>query len=241
MFLSAVWYNIQKLFRGIWLKMEWWGKALLCVAAYLIGSVNFAIIFSKLKGTDITKKGSGNPGTMNVLRSVGKVWGVLTFICDCAKGVIFAVIGMYWIGSVDWLFMLGIVTIVGHVFPIYSKFKGGKGVATSIGVFIVAYPIVGSIVLVALILMLLFIKYGFIGSITCISAITVYSCIVSRDNVAVIVCSLLIWLIVVVRHYSNIKRLIKGQENTLKLVGKNESKDLTAEEEKDPDDRPKEN
>ena len=205
---------------------------MLCIAAYLIGSINFAIIFSRLKGTDITKKGSGNPGTMNVLRSVGKLWGVLTFICDCSKGVIFAVIGMYWVGSVDWLFILGVVTIIGHVLPVYSKFKGGKGVATSIGVFIVSYPVVGAVVLAVLIFMLLFIKYGFIGSITCISAITVYSCIVSRDNVAVIVCSLTIWAIVVVRHYSNIKRLIRGEENTLKLVGKNQSKDLTAEQDK---------
>lgn len=222
--------------------MAWWGKALLVVAAYLIGSINFAIIFSRLKGTDITKKGSGNPGTMNVLRSVGKLWGVLTFICDCAKGVIFAVIGLYWVGSLDWLFILGVVTVIGHVLPVYSKFKGGKGVATSIGVFIVAYPIVGAIVLAILILMLLFIKYGFIGSITCISAITIYSCIASRDNVTAIVCSLVIWAIVVVRHYSNIKRLIMGEENTLKLVGKNQSKDLTEEGKKDdPDQGQKEN
>lgn len=202
---------------------------MLVAAAYLIGSINFAIIFSRLKGTDITKKGSGNPGTMNVLRSVGKLWGVLTFICDCAKGVIFAVVGLYWVGSLDWLFILGVVTIIGHVLPIYSKFKGGKGVATSIGVFIVAYPIVGAIVLAVLIFMLLFIKYGFIGSITCITAITIYSCVVSRDNITAIVCSLLIWAIVVIRHYSNIKRLVRGEENTLKLVGKNQSKDLTEE------------
>lgn len=215
---------------------------MLVVAAYLIGSINFAIIFSRLKGTDITKKGSGNPGTMNVLRSVGKLWGVLTFICDCAKGVVFAVIGLYWIGSLDWLFILGVVTIVGHVLPVYSKFKGGKGVATSIGIFIVAYPIVGAIVLAVLIFMLLFIKYGFIGSITCISAITIYSCIVSRDNITAIVCSLLIWAIVVVRHYSNIKRLVRGEENTLKLVGKNQSKDLTEEgKDEKPDDGQKEN
>lgn len=210
--------------------MDWWGKALLCVAAYLIGSVNFAIIFSRLKGTDITKKGSGNPGTMNVLRSVGKLWGVLTFICDCAKGVIFAVIGLYWVGSADWLFILGVIVIIGHVLPVYSKFKGGKGVATSIGVFLVAYPVVGAVVLAILIFMLLFIKYGFIGSLTCISAITVYSCVAGRDSVTVIVCSLIIWLIVVLRHYSNIKRFVKGEENTLKLIGKNQSKDLAGEE-----------
>lgn len=215
--------------------MEWWVKALLCIAAYLAGSVNFAIIFSRIKGTDIKKKGSGNPGTMNVMRSVGKLWGVLTFVCDCSKGVLFALLGRFLIGSADWLFILGLITVLGHVFPVFSKFKGGKGVATSIGVFIVAYPIVGSIVLVALILMLLFIKYGFIGSLTCISAITVYSCVVSRANVTVIVCSLLIWLIVVVRHYSNIKRLINGQENTLRLVGKNESKDLSDQDKENAD------
>ena len=86
-----------------------------------------------------------------------------------------------------------------------------------------------SLLLAVLIFMLLFIKYGFIGSITCITAITIYSCIVSRDNITAIVCSLIIWAIVVIRHYSNIKRLVRGEENTLKLVGKNQSKDLTEE------------
>ena len=65
--------------------MDWWGKALLCIAAYLIGSVNFAIIFSRLKGTDITKKGSGNPGTTNMLRSFGFGYGALTFALDALK------------------------------------------------------------------------------------------------------------------------------------------------------------
>ena len=118
------------------------------------------------------------------------------------------------------------------VYIVYSsgELSQGDHVATSIGVFIVAYPIVGAIVLAVLIFMLLFIKYGFIGSITCISAITIYSCIVSRDNITAIVCSLIIWAIVVIRHYSNIKRLVRGEENTLKLVGKNQSKDLTEEE-----------
>lgn len=202
--------------------MGW--KIFAVIAAYLVGAINMATIIGRLKGMNIKKLGSGNPGTMNVLRSVGKGWGALTFAFDCVKGVAFALIGRFAIdgGSADWMIILGAVAVIGHVFPIYTKFKGGKGVATSLGVFLVATPIVGACVLAGLVVYLLVCKIGFIGSYLAITALAVTTCLQYRNSVVIIVFSLIMWALVVVRHKDNVKRFIKGSENTLSLVGKNQ-------------------
>ncbi len=209
---------------GVERSVETVWKIIAAIAAYLVGSINFATVFAKIRHVNIRAVGSKNPGTMNVLRSVGKLWGVLTFVCDAAKGVAFALIGMYAVGkSTDWLFIFGLITIAGHVFPIYTRFKGGKGVATSIGVFMVANPIVASVVLVGLIVALFALKYGFIGSLVSISVLTVWQCVISRDSLSVILVCITIWLLVVVSHRSNIVRILQGKENTLDLFKKPKS------------------
>ena len=207
--------------------MEIVWKIVAVLAAYFVGAINMATIIGALKGKNIKNLGSGNPGTMNVMRSIGKGWGALTFAFDCAKGVGFALIGKFAIdgGSVDWMFILGAVAVIGHVFPVYTKFKGGKGVATTLGMFLVATPIVGPCVLLGLVIYLLFCKIGFIGSYLAVTALTVANCIIYKDSVAAIVCCLVIWLLVIVRHKDNVKRFLKGKENTLSLVGKNDVKE----------------
>lgn len=205
-------------------------KIILVIVAYLIGAINMATIIGKLKGKNIKKLGSGNPGTMNVMRSIGKGWGALTFAFDCAKGVGFALLGKYAIGSDEWMFILGAVAVIGHIFPIYTKFKGGKGVATSLGMFMVATPIVGPCVFVALIIYLLVCKIGFIGSYLAITALTVTNCIKYRSSVVSIIFTLIVWLLVILRHKDNVKRFIQGKENTLSIVGKNEVKELDVEQ-----------
>jgi len=110
--------------------------------SYIIGSINFATIIAKIKNKDIKKMGSGNPGTMNMLRSVGKFWGCLTFVLDCAKGISFALIGMFVFKNSNLaMHVLGLSVVLGHIFSCFSKFKGGKGVATSLGAFAVITPI----------------------------------------------------------------------------------------------------
>ena len=114
---------------------------LVAIIAYAIGSVNFSIIFSKkFAGFDVREKGSGNAGTTNMLRSVGKGLAALTLICDILKGVV-AVLVAFWIGKIatnvkpEILVQLaGFFAVVGHTFPVYFGFKGGKGVATSLGI-----------------------------------------------------------------------------------------------------------
>ncbi|MDE6471969.1 MAG: glycerol-3-phosphate acyltransferase [Clostridia bacterium] len=208
--------------------MEIVWKIIATLSAYFVGAINMATIIGAIKGRNIKNLGSGNPGTMNVMRSIGKGWGALTFAFDCAKGVAFALIGRYAIdgGSADWMFILGAVAVIGHIFPIYTKFKGGKGVATTLGVFLVASPIVGPCVLLGLVIYLLFCKIGFIGSYLAVTALTVYNCIKYRASIVAIVCCLIIWLLVIVRHKDNVVRFLKGKENTLSLVGKNEVKEV---------------
>lgn len=205
-------------------------KIILVFVAYFVGAINMATIIGRLKGKNIKKLGSGNPGTMNVMRSIGKGWGALTFAFDCAKGVAFALLGKYAIGSDEWMFILGTVAVAGHIFPIYTKFKGGKGVATSLGMFMVATPIAGPCVFVALIIYLLVCKIGFIGSYLAVTALTVINCVKYKSSVAAIVCCLVIWALVIYRHKDNVARFIRGKENTLSIVGKNQVKELGDEE-----------
>lgn len=197
---------------------------ILCILAYLIGAINFAIIFAKKAGKDILNSGSGNPGTMNVLRVAGKKWGALTFLCDALKGLAFTLVARLFFCEETYALamVIGLIAIVGHVFPVYTRFRGGKGVATSIGVFMAIMPITTSIVLVLLILWLFFGKYGFIGSLFAITLLSIISCILNRNSVTCIIISILIAILIWWTHRSNIIRLVKGNENTLQLAKKEE-------------------
>ncbi len=209
---------------------------LICIAAYLIGSINFATLIAKLNSKDIKKMGSGNPGTMNVLRTMGKKWGILVFFLDAIKGVGFALIGRYLINGVDnypMAILLGACVILGHVFPIFDRFRGGKGVATTIGVFVAISPIVGSVMLVILIAMLLGIKYGFIGSLITVTAFAINAIWLCQNSVWAIVIICVWWALVVFAHRSNIMRLIKGEENTLTLIKKKDNEPQKEEENKE--------
>ena len=199
----------------------------LCIATYLVGAINFAIIFAKKAGKDILNSGSGNPGTMNVLRVAGKKWGALTFLCDALKGLAFTLIARFFFCGETFALALviGLIAIVGHVFPIYTHFRGGKGVATSIGVFMAIMPIPTSIVLALLILWLFFGKYGFIGSLVAITSLSIISCIINRGSMTCIIISIVITLLVWWTHRSNIARLVKGNENTLQLAKKDKNPD----------------
>ena len=137
---------------------------IVAVIAYLLGSISFSVIISKkMAGFDVREKGSGNAGTTNVLRSVGKKAAILTLICDVLKGVL-AVLVAYIAGNivkegVDRALLIqiaGLLVVVGHTFPIFFGFKGGKGIATALGVLLITNWNIGLICLVfALVLMAL--------------------------------------------------------------------------------------
>ncbi len=183
---------------------------------YIVGSINFATIIAYIKNKDIKKLGSGNPGTMNMLRSVGKFWGCLTFVLDCAKGISFALIGM---------FVFEHSTILGHIFSCFSKFKGGKGVATSLGVFAVTSPIAFAVAFTIMIGYLAFFKKGFIGSLLAISILAVTNIVKNsvQQKEYFYVCIILIilwWALIFWTHRDNFKRIKNNTENSLSLFGK---------------------
>ena len=169
------------------------------IIAYLLGSISFSVIFSKkLAGFDVREKGSGNAGTTNVLRTVGKKAAALTLLCDCLKGV-FAVLVAFIAGKIvkdtdsSLLVQLaGIFVVLGHTFPVFFKFKGGKGVATSLGSIAAAilFPV-----------------------------LTVFI----HENYLVpgnyVIFAIIMAVLVVFNHRSNVKRLLEGKENKLSFKG----------------------
>lgn len=202
--------------------MQLWLKYLIFIPlAYLLGSVNFASVISYFKHKNIRKEGSGNPGTMNMLRSVGKFWGCLTFVLDFFKGVAMALIGKFVFKSAFDIYLLGFITVIGHVFSCFLHFKGGKGVATSLGVFGVGNPIAMVVAFVLLMVYLYFFKTGFIGSLLCIGGLVITECIFNRSDYRVIIVLIVLFLLILFTHRSNIIRLIRHEENSLTLFKAN--------------------
>ena len=197
---------------------------LLCaLAAYLIGSLNSAVILSKVfHHDDVRKYGSGNAGATNMARTYGKKWGIITFICDGLKAVV-AVVGSMLIMGEGSAYIAALFAILGHIFPIYYKFKGGKGVAVAAISILCLNP------LVFLILVLIFVgivyasKYISLGSI--IAAFFYPMINHAFDNSYGFISTLvtgLIAVIVIVMHRSNIRRLKDGNENKIGQKAKKE-------------------
>lgn len=219
--------------------MLWWQFLLLIAGSYLIGSINFAVVISKLKKRDIRTIGSGNPGTLNMSRNFGIGIGVLTLCLDILKGVVPTLTalllysGCYFENSTLPISMVAKVTcgffvVLGHVFPIFMKFKGGKGIATTIGVFFVCNWLVALISGALAIVFILLTEIGSMGSFiattpgaiaTCYSVYMTY--VLNRqmqvlEILLTIFSNLFIVLIIILTWYAhrkNIERLIAGEEH----------------------------
>ena len=197
------------------------------IIAYLIGSVNFSVILSKkMAGFDVREKGSGNAGTTNMLRSVGKKAAALTLICDVLKGVVAILIAMFigWAFKVENQALLvqiaGIAVVLGHTFPIFFGFKGGKGVATSLGILIMSNWQIGLICLVFGVLLIALTRMVSLGSCTAAVLFPVLTLFIT-DNYIVsqgsgyLIYSIILAVIVLFNHRSNIKRIMAGNENRI--------------------------
>lgn len=197
------------------------------IIAYLLGSINFAVIFANIfLKKDVRELGSGNAGTTNVMRTAGFLPGALTFICDALKGFAACFIGkMLFIhafpDTIPWIYvayMCGVACMIGHVFPIFFRFKGGKGVATSVGIFAVCCPIAIVIGLTVFALMTLITKIVSLSSL--VATVTVISLSIvfynSESNIVLpALLSITMGLIVFLKHKDNIKRLTKGEEKKI--------------------------
>lgn len=196
------------------------------VLAYLIGSINFAIIVSKLFAKkDIRDYGSGNAGMTNVLRTFGKLPAVITTVGDFCKGIIAVLLGHFMIqfigGATDVFYadyLMALLALLGHCFPVFYGFKGGKGILVSAGIILILNPIVFLVILAVFIVVVAISKIVSLASIsaavafpiaTLVQGLMVHSELVWFDTLS----ALLIGGIVIFMHRSNIKRLLNGTEN----------------------------
>ena len=198
---------------------------IVAIIAYLIGSINSAVLISKkMAGFDVREKGSGNAGSTNVLRSVGKKAAIITLVCDVLKGVV-AVLVAALIGLIPDLDasvlvqIAGVAVIIGHTFPIFFGFKGGKGVATSLGVLLVTNWNIGLVCLVFALVLMAFTRIVSLGSIA--AAILFPILVILMHSDAYIVegdyrfFAMMLAVLVIFNHRTNVQRLLKGTENKL--------------------------
>ena len=220
-----------------------WLLAGLVLASYFVGNINFALIISKLKKSDVRKLGSGNPGTLNMSRNFGLKIGLLTLFLDMLKGAIPTLVGYFafygvFVGEGTPQFYLpdlakfacGFAAVLGHIYPVFLKFRGGKGIASTIGVFLVAmsvsgvWVVVGIMSMVAAVLFIYFTEYGAMGSFIAITPPAIAESIrfffAYRDNNHIVLyyiaANMLIFLICFFTwfaHRKNIERMLAGEEH----------------------------
>ena len=204
------------------------------LVAYLLGSISFSVIISqKMAGFDVREKGSGNAGTTNMLRSVGKKAAVITLLCDILKGVVsigIALIAGNIVKNVDKAVLVqiaGILVVVGHTFPIFFEFKGGKGVATSLGVIMMINWKIGLICLVFALVIMAFsrmVSMGSVGAAILFPVLTLFintNFIVEASGMKYFIFSVILAVMVIFNHRANIKRIANGTENKLSFKNTN--------------------
>lgn len=205
---------------------------IVAIIAYFIGSISFSVLISKkMAGFDVREKGSGNAGSTNVLRSVGKRAALLTLLCDVLKGVISILIAI-GIGKiakdVDKALLVqiaGIAVVLGHTFPVFFGFKGGKGVATSLGILLMTNWQIGLICLVFALALMALTQMVSLGSCTAAVLFPVLTLFIKEHFIVsegsnYFVFSLILAAIVLFNHRSNIKRMLNGTENKLSFKKK---------------------
>ena len=194
------------------------------ILSYLLGSINFAYITARIKGIDISSKGSGNPGTSNVLRTLGKRSAAIVLFGDLLKGAI-PIVFFY---QDQYFLAYGLAAVIGHIYPVFYKFKGGKGVATYLGVYIatvfmnpynsVLFNIeifqILNIPALAFVYFVVF-KTTRVSAIASLSTvlITVSLLIYTNDEISNILVLVVIFFLILLKHSENIKRLREGKEN----------------------------
>lgn len=190
---------------------------LLVLIAYLLGNFSTSFIVGKLFGRiDIRKHGSGNAGSTNVFRTLGAKAGAIALVGDALKGVLAVYLGQRF-GGADLALICGGAAIVGHNWPIILKFKGGKGIATSIGVVTMIQPL-SALICIAFGLVILFkFKYVSLASVLAISILPIVIAYKGRDY---FIFALVLALMAIYRHRANIKRLMNGTENKITTKSK---------------------
>ena len=188
-------------------------QALALALAYLLGSIPFALIAGKLHGVDLREAGSGNLGATNVFRTLGRTAGVAVMVLDIAKGAA-AVLVAVALTNNPWPLAASALAILGHVFPVWTHFKGGKGVATFLGTLLAATPWVGVLACATWLGMAGLFRISSLAALTAaaLSPLYVFATDQSDRKHAFLILSVFMAVLVFIRHHANIARLLKGEE-----------------------------
>jgi glycerol-3-phosphate acyltransferase PlsY len=220
---------------------EWLTVAIAALVAYLVGGIPFGFLIGRLRGVDIRTQGSKNIGATNVGRVLGRKWGLFCLVLDILKGLVPTVLfGMFFVAStpsaaawLGWL-LVGLAAVLGHLFPVYLGFKGGKGVATTIGVALGVYPHL-SVAMVSAVVVYGLLRYatgivsvGSLGLAVAFPIATgVFALLVRGEPAATVwpllAVTVLLSVLIIVRHRSNIQRLLRGEEQRVSAAPPAES------------------
>ena len=233
--LTTLYETVQQMFADVfWI--------FVAAASYLAGSIPFGLLTAKLvTGTDIRNVGSGNIGATNVARTLGAKWGILVLLLDALKGLLPVLfIPTLFVNPDSPHFdqvrvLSGVATILGHMFPVWLGFRGGKGVATSLGVILVLGPWSTLIAVAAFALTFLFSRIVALSSIVAASAfgvaqfIQLGSSAFTQDKWGLAVFSIAVPMLIVVRHWSNLGRIMRGEEKKFQF-GNRKKEEITSSE-----------
>ena len=207
--------------------MIWWQVLIVIAVSYLCGNISIARIISKKKNQDITKLGSGNPGMTNTLRNFGVKLAAINLLLDMLKAFAPALISYYVFGEDRvMLYIAGLSAMCGHIYPVFYKFKGGKGISSMMGIFLASNPIATiTIMLIGAVIWFIF-EYGSVVSFLCITTLTVVEGIRAKMSLTEldrkIICLMLfaIFIFTWYAHRKNIERLLLGKESKASLKKK---------------------
>ncbi|MDE6868201.1 MAG: glycerol-3-phosphate acyltransferase [Clostridia bacterium] len=224
---------------------SWYWFLVAAVVCYFVGCFNFAVIISRIKKKDIRTVGSGNPGTMNMTRSFGLKVGAVNFFCDTIKGGVPVLVG--WLLFKDYVFagtqisvadfaryFFGLFVIIGHIFPVTMKFKGGKGIASTMGLFTFALPceawwyiFIALALLICVLVYIILSEWGSMGSLIGVTALSIWQAVifVLRYNenllngwvIGLLMILLMLNVLTWGAHHKNIYRLVAGEEHRTKV------------------------
>jgi acyl phosphate:glycerol-3-phosphate acyltransferase len=184
------------------------------ILSYLVGSIPVGVLLSKAKGRDPRRVGSGNIGATNVMRAAGKTLGIVTLFCDILKGFIPTWLAIH-VGQPQWVVaVVGLAAFAGHVFPLYLRFRGGKGVATALGVLLALSPLAVGVAAIVFIAFLLIWGYVSLGSLAGAALAPPALLVLRAPRGYVLSCTLMV-VMIFLRHADNIKRLAKGNEHRI--------------------------
>ncbi len=187
---------------------------ILAIISYLCGTIPFGLFFSKIKGIDLRSQGSGNIGATNVWRVMGWKYGAVVFFLDAFKGAVPTALSLSMSEYPYIHILIGILAIVGHSLPVFTKFKGGKGVATAVGVIFALAPNVALILLGFGLTMIMLTRYVAPVSILCALLAPILFKLLDYPNEYTVV-MMIVAIFVIFRHKDNIKRMIHGTENKI--------------------------